>query len=475
VNHPKTRYPTVDPLTAPADAPRVLVADDQPDVLQAVRLLLKGEGYQVETAGSPAAVARQLQDHDFDVVLLDLNYARDTTSGAEGMDLLRRIRAVHPGLPVVVMTAWGSVDGAVEAMRIGARDYVEKPWDNHRLLATLRAQVELGRALRKASHLEDENRRLTDDAAPALVAESRAMREVLAMVRRIAPSDASVLITGEHGTGKEVVARRLHAESARASKPLVTVHAGGIATGVVESELFGHVKGAFTDAKSERIGYFEAAHRGTLFLDEIGTMPMSLQAKLLRVLQTGEFQRVGSTSSRTADVRLISATNLDLHQEVAEGRFRGDLLYRINTVEIHVPALRERREDVPLLAEHFLRGFSQRYGKRLAGFDSDAMRALLDYAWPGNVRELSHTVERAVLLAGDERVGVADLNLRPPAAARGGGAGGGLEDMPLEEVERHMIRKALDRHGGNVSHAAEALGISRSALYRRLEKHGLDA
>jgi DNA-binding NtrC family response regulator len=462
----------VDLLSVPAEAPRVLVADDQPDVLQAVRLLLKAEGYTVETAGSPAAVARQLQEHDFDVVLLDLNYARDTTSGAEGMDLLRRIRAVHPGLPVVVMTAWGSVDGAVEAMRIGARDYVEKPWDNQRLLATLRAQVELGRALRKAHHLEDENRRLTDDAAPALAAQSRAMRDVLAMVRRIAPSDASVLITGEHGTGKEVVARRLHAESARASKPLVTVHAGGIATGVVESELFGHVKGAFTDARAERIGYFEAAHRGTLFLDEIGTMPMSLQAKLLRVLQTGEFQRVGSTQPRTADVRLISATNLDLHQEVADGRFRGDLLYRINTVEIHVPALRERRDDIPVLAEGFLRTFAGRYGKRLDGFDSDAMRALLDYAWPGNVRELAHTVERAVLLAGGDRVEAVDLNLRPAAAARGVGAG--LEDMPLEEAERHIIRKALDRHGGNVSHAAEALGISRSALYRRLEKHGLD-
>ena len=306
-------------MSVPAEAPRVLVADDQPDVLQAVRLLLKGEGYVVETAASPAAVARQLQEHDFDVVLLDLNYARDTTSGAEGMDLLRRIRAVHPSLPLVVMTAWGSVEGAVEAMRVGARDYVEKPWDNHRLLAI---HPRAGGAGPRPAHGSPPGRR----EPPAhgrcrrrgsVVAESRAMRDVLAMVRRIAPSDASVLITGEHGTGKEVIARRLHAESARASRPLVTVHAGGIATGVVESELFGHVKGAFTDAKTERIGYFESAHRGTLFLDEIGTMPMSLQAKLLRVLQTGEFQRVGSSQSRTADVRLISATNLDLHQEVA--------------------------------------------------------------------------------------------------------------------------------------------------------------
>ena len=457
-------------MPQPSESPRVLVADDQPDVLQAVRLLLKAEGYAVETAGSPAAVALQLQAHEFDVVLLDLNYARDTTSGAEGMDLLRRIRAVHPTLPVVVMTAWGSVDGAVEAMRLGARDYVEKPWDNHRLLATLRAQVELGRALRTARTLEDENRRLSGEGAVAVVAASRTMREVLDMVDRIAPSDASVLITGEHGTGKEVVARRLHARSARASRPLVTVHAGGIATGVVESELFGHVKGAFTDARTERVGYFEAAHRGTLFLDEVGTMPLALQATLLRVLQTGEFQRVGSTQPRTADVRLLSATNLDLHDEVAGGRFRGDLLYRINTVEIHVPALRDRRDDVPVLAEHFLRDFAARYRRPLRGFGPDAMRALLDYAWPGNVRELAHTVERAVLLATGDHVAAADLNLRPPGA-RGGDV---LEEMPLDEVERVMIRRALDRHGGNVSHAAEALGLSRSALYRRLQKHGLD-
>jgi DNA-binding NtrC family response regulator len=457
-------------MTVTDDPLRILVADDQPDVLQALRLLLKGEGYAVDTAASPAAVARQLQEHEFDVVLLDLNYARDTTSGQEGLDLLRRIRAVHPTLPVVVMTAWGSVEGAVEAMRRGARDYVEKPWDNHRLLAVLRAQVELGRALRRTRHLEDENQRLRNEGAPAVIAQSRAMRNVLEMAERIAPSDASVLITGEHGTGKEVVARHLHAVSGRASRPLVTVHAGGIAAGLVESELFGHVKGAFTDARTDRTGYFEAADRGTLFLDEIGTMPMALQAKLLRVLQTGEFQRVGSTTPRRADVRLVSATNLDLHREVAEGRFRGDLLYRINTVELHVPPLRERREDVPVMAEHFLRTFAERYHKDLSGFEPEAMRALLAYAWPGNVRELSHTVERAVLLARGEAIAAHDLNLRSAQP----GEAGALEEMPLEDVERHIIRKALERHGGNVSHAAEALGVSRSALYRRLQKYGLE-
>jgi DNA-binding NtrC family response regulator len=457
-------------MPSPDPSARILVADDQPDILQAIRLLLKGEGYAVETAGSPAEVALRLQEREFDVVLLDLNYARDTTSGEEGLDLLRRIRAVHPALPVVVMTAWGSVEGAVEAMRRGARDYVEKPWENQRLLAILRAQVELGRALRQTRELEDENRRLRNEGTPAIVAESRAMRELLAMVERIAPSDASVLVTGEHGTGKEVIARHLHAVSSRRSKPLVTVHAGGIAPGVIESELFGHVKGAFTDARADRTGYFETAHGGTLFLDEIGTMPMALQAKLLRVLQTGEFQRVGSSQTRRADVRLVSATNLDLDREVAEGRFRGDLLYRLNTVELHVPALRDRRDDVPVLAEHFLREFAERYRKTLAGFDPDAMRALLDYRWPGNVRELAHTVERAVLLARGDAVAVDDLNLRGARAE----AGPGLEEMPLEDAERHIIRRALERHGGNVSHAAEALGLSRSALYRRLQKFGID-
>jgi DNA-binding NtrC family response regulator len=390
-------------MTVTDDPLRILVADDQPDVLQALRLLLKGEGYAVETAGSPAAVARQLQEHEFDVVLLDLNYARDTTSGAG------RAGPAAPHPRRAPRAPRGGDDGVGERGGRGgghaprARDYVEKPWDNQRLLAVLRAQVELGRALRRTRQLEDENQRLRNEGAPAVIAESRAMRNVLAMVERIAPSDASVLITGEHGTGKEVIARHLHAVSG------ARVPAAGDGArrrdrgGVVESELFGHVKGAFTDARTDRTGYFEAADRGTLFLDEIGTMPMALQAKLLRVLQTGEFQRVGSTTPRRADVRLVSATNLDLHREVAEGRFRGDLLYRINTVELHVPPLRERREDVPVMAEHFLRTFAERYHKELSGFEPDAMRALLAYAWPGNVRELSHTVERAVLLARGDR------------------------------------------------------------------------
>ncbi|HYR07286.1 MAG TPA: sigma-54 dependent transcriptional regulator [Longimicrobium sp.] len=449
--------------------PRVLVADDRADVLQALRLLLRAEGFEVTTAASPAAVASAVQEQTFDALLLDLNYARDTTSGKEGMDLLTRVNAVHPHLPIVVMTAWGSVEGAVEAMRRGARDYIEKPWDNARLVAILRAQVELGRALQKTGKLEEENRRLRRDGLPELIGESRAMEPVKRMMERVAPSDANVLITGEHGTGKEVVARWIHAASNRAGNALVTVNAGGISEGVFESELFGHVKGAFTDAKSDRTGYFEMADGGTLFLDEIGNLSPKLQAKLLRVLQTGEFQRVGSSRTQRANVRILSATNADLSKEIAEGRFREDLLYRLNTVEIRLPPLRERREDVPLLANHFLRKRAARYGRLIEGIAPEAMQALLDYAWPGNIRELEHTVERALLLMHGNTVQLADLTL--PTAA--GAAAGNLDDMPLEEVERVLIRKALQRHDGNVSQAAEALGLSRSALYRRLQRYGL--
>jgi DNA-binding NtrC family response regulator len=444
--------------------PRLLLADDQADVLEALRLLLKGEGYEIVAARSPNDVLSALQTSDFDALLIDLNYTRDTTSGREGLDLLQKIPVLDSTLPVIVMTAWASIDTAVEAMRRGAYDYVEKPWDNARLLAIIHNAVELGRALRRTQRLESENQALRGASLPALIAESPRMRPVLQLMQRVGPSDANVLITGEHGTGKELVAQWLHAASPRASKPFVAVNLGGLSEGIFESELFGHVKGAFTDAKMDRIGRFELADTGTLFLDEIANITLSQQAKLLRVLQSGELERVGSAKVRRVDVRVLSATNADVQEEVKAGRFREDLLFRLNTIHLHLPPLRERREDIPLLAQDYLRRHATRYRKRLTGFDSTAMQALLEHSWPGNVRELGHAVERAVLLAQGETIHGVDLGLRGASTAAPR-----LEDMTLEEVESLLIRKALDRHGGNVSHAARALGLSRSALYRRLE------
>jgi DNA-binding NtrC family response regulator len=454
--------------TADSPIPQVLVADDQPDVLEAMRLLLKGAGYRGEFVNSPAAVLEALKTRDFDVLLMDLNYARDTTSGQEGLDLLQRVQALDGTLPVVVMTAWGSVELAVEAMRRGARDFIAKPWDNERLLAILRNQVALGKALRKEQRLEAENRLLRTEGLPTLIAQSPAMGPVLEIIERVGPSDANVLITGENGTGKGLIARALHAVSPRAAKPFVTVNMGGLSEGVFESELFGHVRGAFTDAKADRVGRFELAEGGTLFMDEIANVPLNQQTRLLRVLETGEFERVGSSKTHKVDLRLISATNAQVQEEVAAGRFRQDLLFRLNTIEIHLPPLRERREDVPLLARHFLTRQAAHYRKRVEDFEPAAIQALVDHPWPGNVRELDHVVERAVLMAREATVRVADLGLRASheAAPR-------IEDMSLEDMEAYLIKKALARFDGNAKKAAETLGLSRSAFYRRLEKYGL--
>jgi DNA-binding NtrC family response regulator len=446
---------------------RLLIADDQRDVLEALRLLLKAEGYQIDAGEAPAAVLKALEQRDYDVVIIDLNYARDTTSGQEGLELLTKIHSADDMLPVVVMTAWGSVNVAVEAMRRGARDFVEKPWDNERLKAIVRTQAELGRALRRATRLEAQSRTTQSDGGPLLIADSAAMQPVLQIIARVGPSDANVLITGENGTGKGVVAQALHAVSSRANRPMVTINAGGVSEGVFESELFGHVKGAFTDAKQDRVGRFELADGSSLFLDEIANVPLSQQQKLLRVLETGEFERLGSSRTRKADVRLISATNADLNAEVAAGRFRQDLLFRLNTIEIRLPALRERRDDIPRIGKHFLVQHAQRYRKAMTGFDPAALQALIDHPWPGNVRELDHAVERAVLMAPGNVIHLADLGLRQTG---GGDASARLEEMSLEDVEGFLIRKAMARYG-NVSHAAKALGLSRSALYRRLERY----
>jgi len=455
-------------MRADSRTPTILIADDQPDVLEALRFLVKGEGYQAEAVTSPAAAVDSVESRDFDAVLMDLNYTRDTTSGQEGLDLLNRIQSLDSSLPVIVMTAWGSVELAVEAMRRGARDFIQKPWDNARLSAILKTQIELGRALRNGMRLEAENRALRAERFPQLIAQSAAMRPVLDVISRVGPSDANVLITGENGTGKGLVAQTLHSVSLRSTRPLVTVNTGGLAEGIFESELFGHVKGAFTDAKADRVGRFEMADGGTLFLDEIANISQNLQSKLLRTIETGEFERVGSSKTRRVDVRIFSATNADLNVSVADGRFRQDLLFRLNTIEIRLPPLRDRREDIPLLGAHFLRQHAEHYRKPINGFEEGAVKALLAHPWPGNVRELDHAVERAVLMSQGETVRAVDLGLRtgregPPR----------LEEMSLEEVEALLIKKALARFNGNVSHAANALGLSRSALYRRLQRYGL--
>ena len=447
---------------------RIVIADDQVNILDALRLLLGAEGFDVAVTASPSELVQALEQSDFDVALIDLNYTRDTTSGQEGFELLDRIKAIDPTLPVLVMTGWSSVSGAVEAMRRGARDYIEKPWDDEKLLAAVHTQLELRRALRRSRRLQEENTRLQRRDLPTFIAAAPSMKAVRETVERVAPSDAAVLITGEHGTGKEVIASLLHRLSKRGTRPLVTMNAGGLSEGVAESELFGHVKGAFTDARTDRIGCFELADEGTLFLDEIANMPVKLQPKLLRVLQTGEVQRVGSSRVVFVDVRVISATNADLAGEIAAGRFREDLLYRLNTVVIHLPPLRERREDIQPLAEHYLARYAERYRRAIEGLDRSARQALEAHLWPGNVRELGHAIERAVLMATTGAITAADLGLRGPT-----GPAVGAEEQTLEQAEKVFIQKVLARHNGDVRKAAEQLGMSRSALYRRLQQFGL--
>jgi DNA-binding NtrC family response regulator len=449
---------------------RILVADDQVDILDALRMLLSDEGYEVTAARSPGEALERLEGAEFDLAILDLNYTRDTTSGQEGLDLMERIRMLDPTLPVLVVTAWSSVSGAVEAMRRGARDYIEKPWDDERLLVTLRTQVDLRRALRRSQRLQEANARLQRGVTPDFIGDSPAIREVRQTIDRIAPSDAAVLITGEHGTGKEVVATWLHALSDRRARPLVTMNAGGLAEGIAESELFGHVKGAFTDARFDRIGCFELADEGTLFLDEIANMPVRLQAKLLRVLQTGEVQRVGSSRLRFVNVRVLSATNADLPAEISGGRFREDLLYRLNTVVIHLPPLRERPEDIDALAMHFLEHYAGRYRKPISGFDEAARKVMRSHRWPGNVRELAHAVERGVLMADPSAASISARHLGLQEV-RGGEMS--PDALSLEDAERIFILKVLARHDGDVRFAAQQLGMSRSALYRRLQQYGV--
>ena len=446
---------------------RILIADDQRDVLEALRILLKGEGYQTEAVTSLAGILNALEKKEYALLLMDLNYSRDTTSGQEGLSAIPKIQGLDGTLPIVVMTAWATIELAVEAMKRGARDFVTKPWDNQRLLTIVKTQIELASALRRERKLEAENEMLRG-TLPDLIAQSPAMRPAIEMISRVAPSDANVLITGENGTGKSLIARAIHALSPRTSRTMITVNMGGLSETLFESELFGHVKGAFTDAKADRAGRFELADESTLFLDEIANIPLTQQAKLLRVIETGDFERVGSSKTMHANVRIISATNANLEDEVATGRFRQDLLFRLNTIQIGLPPLRDRREDIMLLANMFLQQHAQRYRKQISGFDEMARDRLLQHRFPGNVRELDHVIERAVLMTQDRQIRAGDLGL-----TTAGGESRNLEEMSLEEVEAFLIKKALARNDGNARKAAEALGLSRSAFYRRLQQYGL--
>ena len=450
--------------------PRIFVADDQSDVVEAARLLLKGEGYTAESFNNPDGLVAALQKRAADAVLMDLNYTRDTTSGEEGLDTIARIRATDAYTPIVVMTAWGSIGLAVEAMRRGAQDFIEKPWDNERLLTVLRTQVALGRALNRTRALEAENRELTA-ADGELIAEAKVMQPVLETIARVAPSDANVLITGESGCGKGLVARLIHERSPRRARSFVTVNIGSLAETVFESEMFGHVKGAFTDAKADRVGRFELADGGTLFLDEIANIPVAQQARLLRVVEDGTFERLGSSRTQQVDVRVLAATNANIQGEIDAGRFRGDLLYRLNTIHIHLPPLRERGDDIIRLAQRFIAQHAKRHRSPVEGFAEPALSALRRYAWPGNVRELSHVIERAVLMASTRTIVPADLRL--DGTPTGPTTAGARAPMTLEAIEEEAIRAALARHGDNVVAAADELGMSRSALYRRMEKLAL--
>src|SRR4030088_757273 len=446
---------------------RILIADDQRDVLEALRILLKGEGYQTDEVNSLAGIFSALEKKDYALLMMDLNYTRDTTSGQEGLEVIPKIQEIDNTLPIVVMTARATIDLAVEAMKRGARDFVPKPWDNERLLTIVRTQIELGSALRKGRKLEAANKLLGGNV-PNLIADAPSMRPVIEMISRVAPSDANVLITGENGTGKSLIARAIHALSSRASRTMITVNMGGLSETLFESELFGHVKGAFTDAKTDRAGRFELADESTLFLDEIANIPLNQQTKLLRVIEAGEFERGGSSKTLPPNVRIVSAPNANLKDEVAAGRFRQDLLFRLNTIEIALPPLRDRREDIMPLANNFLRQHAKRCRKTLTGFEEKARDVLMQHHFPGNVRELDHVVERAVLMTQGQQVKANDLGLTSGVSDTPR-----LEDMSLEDVESFLIKKALSRFDGNARKAAEALGLSRSAFYRRLQQYGL--
>lgn len=454
---------------------KILIIDDNEDLLKAARLFLKRHFGQIDLEKDPQLIPDLLKNASYDVILLDMNFTQDVNSGQEGFHWLDKILEIDPSAVVVLITAFGSVDMAVKAIKAGASDFVMKPWENEKLLATLLSAVALRSSKEEVVQLKAQQQMLReelDHKFKDIIGQSSTMIQVFDTIDRVAETDANILVLGENGTGKELIARSIHRNSKRADKAFVTVDLGAITESLFESELFGHVRGSFTDAKTDRAGRFEIAHGGTLFLDEIGNLSLPLQAKLLTAIQNKKIQRVGSNKTIEVDIRLICATNMPLYDMVQSGDFRQDLLYRMNTIELHLPALRERTEDISLLAKHYLGDFAQKYNKDIYKFSDATLARLEKYHWPGNVRELQHAVERAVIMSRDNILQPEDFffnNTQPPKESKELN----LDQFNLEDVERILIRKVLAKHNGNITHAAQELGLTRSSLYRRLEKYGL--
>ena len=459
---------------------RVLIADDDHNILAALKLLLSCADYEVTLASHPEQVVKLFSQQSFDCILLDLNFNLDTTSGEEGLALIEQLNKIDDIVPIIVMTGWATVELAVNAMQKGAVDFIQKPWENERVLSIVETQIRLAKQCHQAMKLNQENKLLKSDNGhfEPLIAESESMKQVLAMANQVALSDINILITGDNGTGKSLLAEHIHAKSHRNDHSLINVNMGAISENLFESEMFGHVKGAFTDARENRIGRFELADQGSLFLDEIGNIPLSQQAKLLRVLESQQFEKVGASKTQQVDTRVIAATNADIEALIKAGEFRQDLLYRLNTIVLKLPSLRERIDDIIPMANHFLAIFSDKYQKQNLFFSESAITALLAYQWPGNIRELNHMIERAVVLSVDKEICLAQLALTPlenNSQNRQQNVDDYSNDLErtLDEIDSEVIQRRLQRHSGNMVDVAKSLGLSRSAFYRRIDKYNL--
>ena len=454
---------------------KILIVDDNEDLLKAAKMYLKRYFSQVDIEKNPEAIPALMSNDDYDVILLDMNFTKDVSSGSEGYYWLEKILQLDPSAVVVLITAYGDVQMAVKAIKAGATDFVLKPWENEKLLATLYSSMQLRETRDEVQTLKIKNQEINqaiNNKYLEIIGSSPAMQRIFQTIDRVAHTDANVLILGENGTGKEMVARAIHRNSLRGSETFVGVDLGSITETLFESELFGHKKGSFTDAKEDRPGRFELANRGTLFLDEIGNLSLPLQAKLLTVLQNRKVSRVGSNKDTPIDIRLICATNLPLYDMVKENRFRQDLLYRINTIEIEIPSLRDRMEDIPLLSNHFLKHYSEKYSKNVMKISDGAMTRMNKHPWPGNIRELQHAIERAIILSNSSVLQPEDFTFNT-SSGKETDQPLNLDQFNLDEVEKLLIRKVLKKYNGNITQAASELGLTRSSLYRRLEKHGL--